>query len=141
MTDTPYLTTENTGHFAGEWNRLPDGSPRYFTHAHVAHMAELNRNADDGTRIAEIVKRKRDSATPSPAQVRGARESIKTRRKEKRSQPVSCANRGIRCARRTPRRAARIAPVCCTSARKRTGTGERHDTHPNHPPRDRSSVR
>lgn len=54
---TDHLTTDPaSGHFAGEWHRLPDGTPQFFTVEHVRHMARLNTTAQAKQLAADEVR-------------------------------------------------------------------------------------
>lgn len=44
---TDHLTTENTGHYAGIWYDLPDGTKRYFTREYVAEVAARESRSMD----------------------------------------------------------------------------------------------
>ena len=52
-----YLTTEDTGFYAGTWHDLPDGTRRYYTLDHVAHMRKLGRGSHSNGGTARIIKR------------------------------------------------------------------------------------
>lgn len=52
---TDHLTTRDTGHYAGVWYDLPDGTKRYYTEEHIAHMNALHARHDDTVQVADAI--------------------------------------------------------------------------------------
>lgn len=57
------FTTENTGHYAGRWYDLPDGTKRYFTLEEVAKQQRIYRKGDSS---ADAIQQTRDGMNHGP---------------------------------------------------------------------------
>ena len=67
---TDHLTTEITSAYAGTWYDLPDGTKRYYTEEHIAHMATLHARHEDTVQVADAIDTVRAKRNRAPVGIR-----------------------------------------------------------------------
>ena len=77
------FTTENTGHYAGTWHDLPDGTKRYWTLEEVEAQRIRNRKGNDRKRVdaaIEVVRDRRAKRAPMARTTTAKPRALKTSR-------------------------------------------------------------